>query len=367
MKKRRIVLASLLKPLNDPRMFEKMAVSLARTGRYEVHLIGYPSSAQPREPSVHFHALPKFRRLSLGRMRARVQVLRFLIELKPELFVVTTHELLGVAILIRILFGAKIVYDIQENYWRNIIYTDAFPKATRTVIACLVRVKEVLTSKLIHHFILAEKGYLNELAWVKNKCTVVENKCRLPDGFLRKPTPGIIQLIFTGTIAESTGVFQAINLATELHRVEPRIRLHIVGYCPLDTLYQKINGEIDKNDFMTLTGGNEFVSHGSILNVLSTANFGIISYPLSPHIENKIPTKLYEYLACQVPLLLQDHQPWTALCAPYHAAIVLDFERPDIGSILAQIHANNFYSSNPEGMTWPSEEGKWVNIVNHIF
>ncbi len=37
-KKRRIVLASVLKPVNDPRMFEKMGQSLSH--HYEVHIIG---------------------------------------------------------------------------------------------------------------------------------------------------------------------------------------------------------------------------------------------------------------------------------------------------------------------------------------
>jgi hypothetical protein len=37
-KKRRIVLASVLKPVNDPRMFEKMGQSLSQM--YEVHIIG---------------------------------------------------------------------------------------------------------------------------------------------------------------------------------------------------------------------------------------------------------------------------------------------------------------------------------------
>ena len=40
-KKRRIVLASVLKPVNDSRMFEKMGQSLAPY--YEVHIMGTQS------------------------------------------------------------------------------------------------------------------------------------------------------------------------------------------------------------------------------------------------------------------------------------------------------------------------------------
>jgi len=367
MKKRRIVLASLLKPLNDPRMFEKMGVSLAQSGRYEVHLIGYPSKEDMGVPTIRFHALPKFRRLSLGRIRARLKVLGFTIKAKPELFIVTTHELLGVALLIRILFGVKIIYDVQENYWRNIMYTDAFPTGTRTIIASLVRFKEMIISPLIHHFILAEKGYLTELSFAENKCTVIENKCKLPAGFQREPTVGVIQLLFTGTIAESTGVFPAINLAKKLHAAEPKIRLNIIGYCSQAHVHQKINKEVSENKFITLTGGNEFVPHGSILNAIAKADFGIICYPMSPHIENKSPTKLYEYLACQLPILLQDHPPWAVICKPYNASVAIDFEQLDTESILKKIHSGSFYSAPPEGMTWSGEEEKLLALVKAIF
>ena len=63
MKKRRIVLASLLKPVNDTRMFEKIGVSLAQSGQYEVHIIGYPSGTSVSEPNVHFHPLPRFKNI----------------------------------------------------------------------------------------------------------------------------------------------------------------------------------------------------------------------------------------------------------------------------------------------------------------
>lgn len=367
MKKRRIVLASLLKPVNEPRMFEKMGMSLAQSGQYEVHIVGYPSETLISEPNVHFHLLPRFKRISFGRIVARLKALRFIIKVKPELLIVTTHELLGVVILIRILFGAKIIYDIQENYWRNIFFTNAFPKSLRPLLAFFVRLKEWVASPLFSQFLLAEKCYADELGFIKNKFLVIENKCKVPMDFQRNPSKDFIKMVFTGTIAKSTGVFQAIDLAKKLHAVEPKIRLNIIGYCTRTNELQKIKEEISKNDFITLTGGDEFISHSSIMDAIATANFGVICYPLSPHTENKIPTKLYEYLACQLPILLQNHKPWMEMCDPYDAAINVNFESPDIDEILKKIHSGNSFSKSPEGMTWESEEKKLLTLVSNIF
>jgi len=389
MKKRRIVLASILKPVNDTRMFEKMGMSLAQSGKYEVHVIGYPSDALIGQPKVHFHPLPRFKRLSVGRFIARIKTLKIIIKVKPEILIVTTTELLVVAVLIRILFGARIIYDIQENYWRNILFTDAFPEIIRPLIAFLVRLKEWATSPFFSQFLLAEKCYSEELNFVKNKCIVIENKCKVPHDFHRNPNKEFIELIFTGTIAQSTGIFQAIDLAKKLHAVESKIRLTIIGYCAQPKVQLHVEEEVSKNSFIRLVGGENLVSHSSIMSAISTANFGVISYPISRHTENRIPTKLYEYLACQLPILLQNHKPWIETSNPFDAAIAINYEQPDIEAILKQIitlklysntsaaHAredtsppdpsNQIKSNVSDDLTWQSEEKKLLDMVNNIF
>ena len=386
MKKRRIVLASILKPVNDTRMFEKIGVSLAQSSEYEVHIIGYPIDASISESNIHFHPLPRFKRLSVGRFAARLKTLKFIIKVKPEILIVTTSELLGVAVLIRILFGTKIIYDIQENYWRNILYTDAFPKIIRPLIASFVRLKEWATSPFFSRFLLAEKCYAYELGFLKNKFVVIENKCKVPYDFHRVPNKEFIELIFTGTLAESTGIFQAIDLSKKLHTVESKIRLTIIGYCAQQKVLTQIEDEVSKNSFIRLVGGRNLVPHSEIMNAIATANFGIIRYPVSRHTENRVPTKLYEYLACQLPILLQNHKPWVETSNPFDASIEINYENPDIESILKQISTRSFYSNiSPEvredtnlgdysgnsngfdSLTWQNEEKKLLDLVGTIF
>src|SRR5260221_117393 len=167
----------------------------------------------------------------------------------------------------------------------------------------------------------------------------------MPEGFQRTPHKDFIQLIFTGTIAESTGIFQAIELAKKLHSAESKIRLIIIGYCAQPKVLRQIEMEVSQNSFISLIGGKDLIPHSSIMNAICTASFGIVHYPLSPHTENKIPTKLYEYLACQLPILLQNHKPWVEMCAPFNSAITIDFEQPAVELILRKIHSEIFYAA----------------------
>lgn len=354
----------MLKPIDDTRMFEKLGSSLAEAGNYEVYIIGFPSKKMPVEvDSIHFFPLSKFSRMSFPRLAAPFKILKLSFQVKPDVLIVNTHELLIVGILNRILFGTRIVYDIQENYWRNILHTNAFPWPLRWLLAVWVRLKEAVTSPLFQWNFLAEKGYEKELRFLSNRYTVLENKVRLPKGFKRTNNSAKIKLLFSGTLAESTGVFEGIHLAKTLYQKEPTIELKIVGYCALPHTLREIKKAIEGYPFITLIGGDELVPHDQLLDAMAESDFGLISYRLAKHIENSVPTKLYEYLGCHLPILLQDYPPWTEICEPYQAAVIVNYSKPDIDLILLQMKALKFYTKLPEDVTWETEEPKLLKAI----
>src|SRR5688572_21283367 len=112
-KKRRIVLASVLKPVNDPRMFEKMGQSLSR--KYEVHILGDSGVTVNDNALVIFHPLPYFKRISFGRITAPIRILKKILAIKPNLLIICTHELLWVVLFARIFLRCHVIYDVQEN------------------------------------------------------------------------------------------------------------------------------------------------------------------------------------------------------------------------------------------------------------
>jgi glycosyltransferase involved in cell wall biosynthesis len=366
-KNNRILLASVLKPIDDTRMFEKMGRSLNEAGGYEVFIVGYPSKNPPRETdSLHFFPLKKFGRLSFNRLLVRIDIFKIIYQVKPKVLIVNTHELLIVAVVNRILFGTRIIYDIQENYWRNILQTNAFPEVIRPPLAAWVRLKEKLTSPFFDWIFLAEKGYEKELGFIGKKFTVLENKVRLPSGFQRKTDPTKTRLLFSGTLAESTGVFEAIELAKNLHGLESSIQLLIIGFCALPQTLENIKQAIQSSPFITIIGGDSLIPHAQIMEAIATSDFGLVAYRFSPHIENSIPTKLYEYLGCQLPILLQDHQPWVEMCRSYSASSTVNFSNPDYNSVLHQMKNSKFYSTVPTDVTWASEEVKLLEIIERL-
>jgi hypothetical protein len=363
-KKRRIVLASILKPIDDTRIFEKMGVSLEQSGQYEVFIVGYPATAMPSYPTIRFIALEAFERLTLARLFARWKAFFKLYPLKPSLVVVGTHELLIPALLLKILSGTKIIYDVRENYFRNILYSGSFPWLVRWPLAMVVRLKEKWTAPFIDHFLLAEKGYDTEFRFHRPRWTLIENKA-LTAPHKREKKEGI-RLLFSGTLSESTGVFRAILLACELHRLDATVSLTIVGHAALHPVAEKIQEEVSGHPFISLVGGKNLVPHKVVMESIQNSDFGIIAYPLSEHTKNSRPTKLFEYLAAELPIITESRWPWLSefeACQPF---VIFDFQQPDYGALLGELRSKQCYTRSPENVTWLTEAPKLMEVLEKL-
>lgn len=362
-KKRRIVLASVLKPVDDTRMLEKIGATLADSGEYKVSIIGYPSTGCSRHPEIELFPLPKFERLSFKRLIVPWIIFKNINQVKPELIIINTPELLIVAILNRIFFGRIIIYDVLENYYRNIRFTQAFPSILRPVLAFMVRLVEFIASPLIHHFLLAEKGYNQELGFARPH-TVLQNK--LPKSVASTLTSnrlsGYSKLLFSGTLAASSGVFEAIKLCKGLHEVDDSYSLTIIGYCALPEVLSEIKKDINNIPFIKLIGGDSLVPHNKILDEISKADRGIVIYPPNPSTQSSIPTKLYEYLALQLPVLIRHTTESHQLVEVCKAGIVLN-DVPDYNSLSQAIKNQRLAPIIPDSIYWESSVENFINCL----
>jgi hypothetical protein len=231
--------------------------------------------------------------------------------------------------------------------------------------------KEILTAPFISLFILSDIGYRNELTFMKEKSIVIENKVK--KSAVRKAqslqqNESNIQLLFSGTLAKSTGVFTAIELAKKLHEVDKRIALEIIGYCPKPDVVNRIRKAIEGYEFIRLTGGDQLVPHEKIMETIGKSHFGIISYPPNPSTENTLPTKLFEYVGSQLPILMVNYTYWIDQCTPYPAAIAFDPDAINVHELHQKMVATRFYLEPPQpSVYWEIEAEKFINCIESLY
>lgn len=315
-------MASVLKPVDDTRMFEKIGPTLAAEG-FDVFIIGYPSSGKITAPGITVVPLPQFNRMSFKRLLVPWTIYQKINQVRPATVIINTPELLLVTVLNKIFFRRKVVYDILENYYRNIRYTQTYPPVLRLLLAGMVRLTEVVFSPFIDRFLVAEKGYVPELKFAR-KPVILENKLPETVAAMFKPDRAPYHnLLFSGTLAPTTGAFEAIKLSKDLHAIDARYTLTLIGYAAVPDVLTKIRKEIAGVPFINLIGGDKLVPHGEILRAISKAGTGIVIYPPNPGTASSIPTKLYEYLALKLPVIISHTADSTGLVKRCQAGLIL--------------------------------------------
>jgi glycosyltransferase involved in cell wall biosynthesis len=354
-------------------MYEKFGISISAIDKVEVHIAGFKSSgeeANVQPGNLTFHPIFQFERLSWKRVVAPWSFLKLLLKVKPQIIIVTTFELLKVTILYKILFGGVLLYDIQENYYRNIAFNKTYPPVIRNILALYSRLIEYLSRPFINHYILAERNYEMEFSFSKGKSLIIENKHRTmkgePEALKRtKPASGTsIKLLYSGTISEGYGIFEAINLAEKLHEINQNITLTITGYCSKIQTLDIVKNKIKDKSFITLIGGNSLVPHKLIIEAISKADFGLLSYLPNPSTENCIPTRLFEYQAHILPMIIQENQLWKEVSEPNQSAIFINYNNFDPRELYKQMIHQSFYPNGAGSENlWKGEESKLCSLI----
>jgi hypothetical protein len=342
----KVVLASVLKSTQDVRLFQKIGLSIHEGfEEVEIHSIGHSASTAPRKiPRTFHYPIFHFQRQSFQRIFAYWKYLKILFQIKPKLLIVGTVELLPASIFYKLISPTtKIIYDIQENYFYNIVYQHHYPFLIKYILAYCVYFVEYFGSYFIDVFFLAEKCYLQELRFIKiEKSMVAENKFLLPKHFeipKKKNQRNEISFVLSGTISQKYGVFVAVDFVLELHSVMPNIIFHIVGQCPIHKDLIHLERLSEKYPFIKLDISNQAVPYSKILQAIFEADFALLPYQIDRSFENKIPSKFYEYLYFGLPMLISKNKPWQTFFDELESpmAYFIDFNKDTVESLLPVI------------------------------
>jgi len=373
MSEKRILLASLLKPVNDTRMYGKLGLSLCKLPNVNVHIAGFSAPVPTDAPTnLYFHPIFDFKRLSINRFTTQRKYWKLLQTIKPDLLIVCTHELLLSSWLYCKNYSCKLIYDVQENYSLNLTAQDTYNPILKKLLATGVRSIENLTSPTIAHFFLAEQSYQQELPFIISRYTILENKYKPTIDYKPRPTPvqvkpESIKLLYSGTISGIYGIFEAIQFATDWHKVNPQVTLTIIGYCAHQPTLQKLQQTIVGKPYITLIGGDKLVPHSEVLQAITTHDLGLLPYQPNESTFRCIPTKLYEYMAYGLPILMQQNELWNDILSANNAGLSINFNNYSLANLESEVYSKTFYNKGiPDFVFWKTEEAKLLEVISPI-
>jgi len=351
----------------DNRIFDKQAVSLAKAG-YRVTIIGRHDRAEVRD-GVRIVPLPTLRSRSLRRMAACFGALRLALRERADVYQFHDAELLFVGLILR-LFGKTVVYDAHEDYRRNVLSRDGPHVALRRPLAETWWLLERLGARLFSWVIVADERI--EVYSAATRKTVIANPP--PQSFSevrRNPTgDGTLKLLFLGMIAEQRGINEIVA-ALDLLRND-RTELHVVG-------------ATENADLLALFARHpKIVYHGrvpwhEVRARLAEADVGLLLFQPNPallNVSGKGNTKLFEFMAAGIPVLVSDFPNLREFLDPIGACLPVDPTNPkQIAEAIDYLYENphvrremgeNGRKAVRERYNWEAEEKKLLAIYREL-
>jgi len=363
-----ILFVSLLNPALHRRIFFQLARS-ASTVFERVSVLGSGGAEKNYwQDGIQVIQKENFTRLSVHRLVRQWEWYRVINQLAPTHICFATPELIPLMLYLKKTTGVKLIYDVHENYERNILYGSGYAHFLRGFLATQVRRLEQSAVPDLDGVIYAETGFDNILN-VRDERKIILRNVYTPSGqHCDLPLPPQLYLLITGTLAPVWGILEAIE-AFKIIAKQSDYHLVIAGYGNNQSFIQKLEIAVNGYPSIHVESWTDAVSYPRIEQLIQHCTAGFAFYKPSLRMADRIPTKFYEYAAYGKPLFFSDFEPWNQLNKQYHFGIPVIFDNPSkIAACVLNVLQNNSlkFDSDPEFYSWECERNKWIDWLIQI-
>ena len=268
-----------------------------------------PHSSERIFQGVDYVSLPKSR----GRIRRILLAPRFLqvaLRQQADIYHVHSPELILVGLILKFIFGKKVIYDTREDFPSMMLTKTYLPVRLRKITSRMVASFERLAAYLVDGFITADSGSLRPHAKVgKSRKLVFYNFPNL--NYFPEPPPveKRFDLVYRGGLSERAGTFVLLNALRLLKEQGIPLRLLMFGYADNRQTEESIRDLVfglGIEDLVTLKG---VIEHDDMAATLSQARIAVCPLQAIPKFLNNIPVKVFESWACGLPVIATDLPP----------------------------------------------------------
>lgn len=355
-------------PPFDTRIFHKEGKTLVKTG-YDVILIAQHNKDVIVD-GVKIVALPKSKNRLQRIIKLPLKTAKFAFKQKADIFHFHDPELIPVGVLLRLFTNGKVIYDVHEDYSKQIISKSYLFKTGRNLIAFFIKIIEFISSKFFDGIVTATDDILRNFSYHKRAISArnfpIISNFSFTNGENKKD---IFNIIYVGCLSEIRGITQIIQAVEFINK---KMRLTLYGkFYPLD--YEK--------QVKMLRGFKKVEYLGWLVpekasEVLSKSNAGIVCFLPEPNHLNAMPNKIFEYMAGGIPVIASNFPLWGEIVKGNNCGICVDPLQPrDIAEAIQWImnHPDEAKQMGKNGRdavkkkyNWETESKKLLKLYEEL-
>ena len=373
LEKRKIFIGTSVHHWNDPRIFYKEAVSL--TKKYDVELHAPAEFDFVEKKGVKIFGLPSWHKVT-ERKRIRKELLNRIRRSTADMFHFHDPELIFLCLYIKIFKRKKVIYDIHEDYYTQILLKKWIPtKFIRTIIAIIYSFIEKLICNSFDLIIFAESYYKESFPQkIIDKSIDILNYPIIDEIQSISSNNEYNKIIYTGTITEDRGAINMIECLRVLIEKDNKIKLFLVGYLKDEKIISLIETDSELSKHIIIIGKREYVDHSIINRQYLDADIGLILISSQTHYEKKLLTKFYEYMHNEIPIVISNYDKWEKFILDTECGICVDPNNPIETAnavrylidnpVIAKQMGKNGSKAVKEKYNWLTQEAKLLAAID---
>lgn len=176
--------------------------------------------------------------------------------------------------------------------------------------------------------------------------------------------------VYTGGIQLGRGLQIVFEAIPELIKKNPVFVFVIIGAGYAVEQLKKMAREKGVDKFICWAG---WVNHEELFRYLRAADVGIIPHLRSAHVDTTIPNKIFDYMACGLPVIASDAPPMQRIVEETGAGLVFKSgDSADLTQAVMQVYSSHEkygergFDAVRKKYNWSIDEKKLLDVVNGL-
>ena len=325
-----IIIVTSIHPDFDSRIW-KHAKLVARAGHKVRLLCPWDVEHGSVQDGVEFHPFPKAPSRMVRPVWSLLQLLPRLLSIIRRADIVHFHDLDLLPIMTAVALFKPVVFDVHENYPDEMLEKAWIPKALRAWVALSVKWVQWASCQVIRNVVLVapsqeryfrsrrlRKEYIYNFASEDLATSTDHNHAE------RQPS-----VVFIGSQHENNGSLLLLDVAALVQHAAPEITFQVVDRF-MDSAFRaefmEKRRKLGLEETVQLFAN---VKPHELMSILNRATIGISPNLRVPQQINGIHTKIFEYMAAGLPMVVSDLPHQVEVIGASVAGIVVPPEEPE--------------------------------------
>lgn len=309
----------------DGRIYHKQCKSLVKGG-YDVILIA-PRPETIKNDGIKIIPIEKPKK-EWKRILQSVKIVKTALRTKADIYHFHDPELIPAGVLIKLLSGKPVIFDVHEHYPNAIMSKVYLRKFIKIPIRIIYEVIEKISLQFLSGIIYTTKEIGER--YKKYKSCKIEN---YPPLSLFKASDLNLKdeslMLYLGGITEIRGIRQLIQGFGLVAKQNPQARLVFVGGFESRRFEQEIYDLVNELGLENHLQFHGKVPYEEIQKYMAAASIGIIPYLPEPNHLVCLPNKLFEYMASGIAVVASDFPHYREVIENSGAGQLIDPTKPE--------------------------------------